>query len=138
VNVRKLVAAILVILAFWMGGYAFFARDPDATAYRETCVQSAQGALDGLGTARMATHDQVFGTYRTAMMDDAQKLIGQARGAMAGRVPPDEASIRRRDALVPLLDQAEKIYEDLANDRADAQALQPVEQQLRDFIDGNR
>jgi hypothetical protein len=132
------VAAILVILACWMGGYAFLARDPDTTAYREICVQSAQGALDGLGTARMATDDGVFGTSRTALMDDAQKLIGQARGAMAGQVPPDEASTQRRDALVPLLDQAEKIYEDLANDRADAQALQPVEQQLRDFIDGNR
>jgi hypothetical protein len=133
-----LVAAILVVLACWMGGYAFVARDPDATAYREICVQSAQEALDGLGTAGLASHDRSFGTYQTAMQDDAQKLISQARSAMTEPAPPDAASTRRRDALIPLLDEAAKGYEDFVNHRTDARGLEPIERQLRDFIDGNR
>lgn len=137
-SVRKWVIAVAVVLACWMGGYAFHTRAPDATAYRELCVQSAQGALDGLGTARLASDDGSFGTYRKAMLGDAQELIGQARSGMAGQAPPDEQSAKRRDTLVPLLDRAERAYEDFVNDRVDAAALEPIEAQLRAFIDGNR
>lgn len=52
---RKWIATLVVVVALWMGGYAFVSRDPDATAYRELCVQSAQSALDGLSTVRLST-----------------------------------------------------------------------------------
>jgi hypothetical protein len=141
---RKWVVAIATVVAVWMGGYIFLSRDPDATAYRELCLQSAQSALDGLGTARLATDDGLLPTYQTALNDDAQKLIERARSQVVGQVPPDEPSTRRRDTLVPLLDRAERLYEDLEGARtADGvrsvtDRMATLERQLRDFIDGNR
>jgi hypothetical protein len=141
---RKWVVTIVAVLAVWMGGYAFLARDPDATAYRELCVTSAQGALDGLGTARLATDSGVLPTVKTSLDGDAQKLIQQARSAVVGQIPPDRPSARRRDTLVPLLDQAERLYEDLATARTDADVravtgrMAELEGRLRDFVDGNR
>lgn len=144
---RKGIAALVAVVAVWMGGYAFLSRAPDATAYRELCVQSAQSALDGLSTARLSTGRGLLDTYQTVLSDDGRKLIGQARTQLAGQVPPDDRSARRRDALMPLLDQAERIYADLENARSDGdeQAVRDavarstaIEQQLRGFVDGNR
>jgi len=144
---RRWSIVIVVVLAVWMGGYALLSRDPDAVAYRESCVQSAQSTLDGLGTARMATDDGLLSSYRTALDDDAQKLIAQARGQIAGQVPPDSRSAQRRDALLPLLDEAERAYADLMRSQADhdgaarqraTDRIRTLEDQLRDFVDGNR
>jgi hypothetical protein len=146
-SVRRWTITILVILAVWMGGYAFLTRDPDTVAYREMCVQSAQSALDGLGTARMAADGDLLSPYRTSLDKDAQKQIGGARTQIAGQVPPDERSTARRDTLMPLLDQAETAYADLIRAQADEDEggqhkaldqIRALEDQLRDFIDGNR
>ena len=140
----KWVVTIVAVLAVWMGGYAFLTRQPDDTAYREMCVQSAQNALDGLGTARMGTDSGLFPTFQTSLDGDAQKLIQQARSGIVAQIPPDEASARRRDTLVPMLDQADRLYEDLATARSDADRravsgrMIELEGRLRDFIDGNR
>ena len=148
---RRWVAVIAAVLAVWMGGYAFLTRSPDATAYRELCVQAAQDALDGLGTARLSAgpvgDPELVGTYTTSMLDDAQKLIGGARASLAGPVPPDVASARLRDKVTPLLDRAERGYQDLAMARAEgdtnaqyaaAQRMQPTEDQLRAFVERYR
>jgi hypothetical protein len=144
---RRWTIVILTVLAVWMGGYAFLARDPDAVAYREMCVRSAQSALDGLGTARTATDAHLLGTYHTALNDDAQKLIAGSRSEIAGEVPPDERAAARRDTLMPMLDRAERLYEDLLRAQSDGDAgaqqqavgqMRALEDQLRDFIDGNR
>jgi len=144
---RRWSIAIVAVLALWMGGYALLARDPDAVAYRESCVQSAQSTLDGLGTARIATDDGLLSSYRTALDDDAQKLIVQARGQVAGLVPPDSRSVQRRDALLPLLDESERAYADLMRSQTDhdsaaqqraTERIRTLEDQLRAFIDGNR
>jgi hypothetical protein len=135
------------VLVVWTAGYAFLTRDPDATAYRELCVQSAQNALDGLGTARMAADDGLIATYQTAMTDDAGQLIGQARSQLTATVPPDDRSGRLRDTLVPLVDRSERLYEDLVRsqaagdepaERAVIGRMADLQDQLRDFIDGNR
>jgi hypothetical protein len=144
VAARRWVIWIVAVLVVWMGGYAWLTREPDATAYRQTCVQAAQGALDGLVTARMSTDDGLLPPYRSAMDDDAQKLIEQARGQLGAAVPPDERSQRRRDTLIPLLDQSEALHAQLAKaespgDVADVTArITALEKQLRDFVDGNR
>jgi hypothetical protein len=144
---RKWIATIGALVILWMGGYACLSRDPDATAYRELCVQSAQSALDGLSTARLSTDRGLLDTYQTSLSHDARQLIGQARTQLAGQVPPDGRSARRRDDLMPLLDQAERIYADLDKGRGDGdeQAVRDAaarsaatEEQLRRFIDGNR
>lgn len=134
---RNWAIAIAAILVVWAGGYAFMTRAPDATAYREMCVQSAQSALDGLATARMSTDEGLLSPYRTSMSDDAQKLIAQARSQMTGQTPPDERSAQRRDTLIPLLDQAERAFEDLQAGGGGGH-LTELERQLRAFIDGNR
>jgi hypothetical protein len=85
----------------------------------------------------MATDDGLMSTYQTAMDDDAGNLIAQARSQVAGQIPPDERSALRRDTLIPLLDQAERAFEDLQAG-GDAGQVTEVEKQLRAFIDGNR
>lgn len=143
-GVRRWVIWIVAVLVVWMGGYAWLTRDPDAIAYRETCVQSAQSALDGLVTARMSTDDGLLPTYRTAMNDDAQKLIEQARGQLGATVPPDERSRLRRDTLVPMLDQSEALYAELMKAESGGDVagvtrrITALERQLSDFVDGNR
>lgn len=127
---RRWIIAIVVVLGVWMGGYAFLTRSPDATAYREMCVQSAQSALDGLATARLANDDGLLPPFRKSLNDDAQKLVEQARSQLTAAAPPDQASARRRDTLVPLLDEAQRA--------ATTGGDQQLEAKLREFIQGNR
>jgi hypothetical protein len=147
VNVRRWVLVASVVLACWMGGYALLTREPDVTAYRQLCVEAAQKALDGAGTARLVTGEPLLSPYQDTMMSSAQELIGEARAGLAGITPPDERSTQRRDVLIPLIDDTALAYEDLAEGLADddqtaaeqAKArLAEIEEQLRIFIDGNR
>lgn len=141
---RRWGVAIVAVLAIWMGGYALLSRDPDPVGYREMSVRSAQDALDGLGTARLATDDGLLSAYQAALKEDARTLIAQARSQVAVVTPPDSRSARRRETLLPLLDEAEQAYLDLAAagtvdaERQVAERVTVLEGKLRAFIEGNR
>lgn len=142
--VRRWVIGIVAVLAIWVGGYALLSRDPDTVAYREMCVRSAQSAVDGLGTARLATDDGLPAAYQKVLKDDARTLIAQARSEIAVVTPPDSASARRRETLLPLLNEAEQAYLDLTRartadtERQAAQHMAALAELLRAFIEGNR
>lgn len=150
-RLRRWIISIAVVLAVWMAGYAFLSRSPDATAYRQTCVQAAQDAVDGLGTTRWSADAQgdrqLWGTYATANIEDARKMVRTARSSLAAQTPPDDASARLRDEVLPLLDQAERVFEELDAARsqgdtpaqyAAARKMQPIIDALRSFIDKTR
>lgn len=132
---RKPFIVLAVLVVAWMAGYAYLSRGLDATAYRELCVKSAQSALDGLDLARRATAADLPGPYTTAVLGDAQTMIQASRSTIAGQPPPDEVSKSRQAALLPLLDQAERAFEE--TDRQSAPDTEDLEEQLRAYIADN-
>jgi hypothetical protein len=137
--IRKSFVVLFVILAGWVVAFTFTHRAPSSRTYQQMCVKAAHEAHDGLDLARRVTAAQMQHGFNSSVMDHAKPKIKNARAKVAGETPPDGPSAQRQADLLPLLDQAEKAFEDMDNGGGvqAAKAAEPIEQKLREFITEN-
>jgi hypothetical protein len=139
VPIRKSFIVLAVILAGWMLVYSFGHRTPSSRSYQQMCVKAAHDAHDGVDLARRVTSAEMPHKFNNSVMDDARGKIANARSKVAGATPPDGPSAQRQADLLPLLDEAQKAFDEMASSSGPeaAKTAEPIEQKLREYIAEN-
>jgi hypothetical protein len=81
--------------------------------YESRAADSASEAVSAVETVRAGIHDALgndaFSPYVSALMNDAEEAATTAQGHFAGIQPPDGASDRLREELLPLLQRSSTV-----------------------------
>lgn len=152
VRARRWGAVALALVAAGWGGAGYLSTKPiDFHDYRVAAVHSAQSAYNAVTTAERTVRADLAGKlpgpYVTSMLADGRKALSGAAKEFAGKAPPDARTRAMRDALGPLLLQADAVLGDaesaVAGDddaalHAAVDALGPVADDLAGFIEAHR
>ena len=144
-NLRRLTIALAGVLALWAGFAVRVSAPPDRSDYRRTAVQAAGSAHDAAGTGALVARTQLdghaFGTFIATAYDDAARTLSGAAKQIAEQAPPDDASARLRDEVLPLVQEAVRALGDASRAstegalRAALAALDDVAGKLGDIVD---
>jgi hypothetical protein len=137
---RASVAGVLAISSLVLtGGCIAPARTFDA--YAGKAAATAESSVSALRTvilgARVAAAGRSFPSTISILVSEAEREVTSARSAFLSIQPPDQASDRLRDELVPMLDMAVNGVSELriTARRADLEALPARAAPLRDLAD---
>jgi hypothetical protein len=133
---RRWIPAAGVVVLVWLG-LAYCTGPPDAHEYRRTAVAAAQAGLGAVRTVALAgdaqEHGRLWDPYLATVLDDQIGSVASAQEQVSASVPPDDATRRVRDQLLPLLADAGREIGDLsaALDRQDRAAVRTHLDRLR-------
>lgn len=143
IPIRKSFLVLAGLLAGWLIIFTFShhkTATPSSRSYQQMCLKSAHSAQNGLDMARRATSAQTGHKFNQSVMEHARGQIQSARDKVAAEPPPDSPSSQRQADLMPLLDEAMSVYDQMSNSAGGpdaAKAAEPTEQKLRDYIKQN-
>jgi hypothetical protein len=145
VTIHRLAIALGAVLLLWAGFAASVTAPPDRSDYRRTAVRAAESAHDAASTGALIARQQlggdVFGTFAAAAYDDATRTLAGAAHDLAAQPPPDDASARLRDGVLPLVQDAVRALGDAARATSEAAlrtalaALEDVAGRLADLVE---
>ncbi len=117
---RRWVPVAGVVVLVWLV-LAYCAGPPDAHGYRRTAVTAAQAALSAVRTVVLAgrTPDRLLDPYSSTLFDQSLGSVASAQQQVGAQTPPDAATRRVRDQLLPLLTEAGREIADLSRALSD-------------------
>lgn len=132
------VVGAIVLVGVGLLGYAS-AQPPGYHTFRTTAVEAASSAHDALHTASLVLAAEAKGKtippYVSVVLDECRTSLASGVASFADLQPIDVRTTAMRDQLSPLLSKAVIVLGDASRDPAKATELDPVADQLSDFLD---